>query len=625
MITRRVVLSLLASTAVAPFAASVAAAPVADSVTPPAGPPKTPRIINLAALGREPGKHGGTVRMLIGGQRDIRLMPINGYARLIGYDEHLNATADILESFEIEDARVFTFRLREGHCWSDGSPFTSEDFRYVWEDMFHNKELHRGGIPAELMVDGNEPKFEILDERTVRFSWDVPNPDFLAQQAAPSPLRLMMPSAYLKQFHGKYQKPEMLAEMMKKNRVDDWSSLHQVMGRTVRPENPDLPTLDPWRNRTKPPAQQFVFERNPHYHRVDENGVQLPYIDRFVLNVSSPGLIAAKAGSGESDLQLANIDFADYTFLKNSEKRFPVKVNLWKRTQGSRIALMPNLNCKDEVWRKLFCDVRVRRALSLAIDRGEINKAVFYGIARESANTVLPESRLYRTEYADAYVAHDVSAANRLLDEAGLDHRNDDGFRMLSDGRIAQITIETAGEDSFESDVLELVADHWRQIGIAIHVRASQRELYRSRIRSGDTIMSVWQGLDNGVPTAEMSPKELAPTSDDQLFWPNWGVHYLSGGSDGRAPDMPEALKLLDLLADWGRSAETDERTKIWHEMLSIFTQQVFTIGIVNAALQPVVSSARLRNMPMRGLFSFDPFSYLGVYMPDTFWLGEEV
>ncbi|MGF9566234.1 ABC transporter substrate-binding protein [Neorhizobium sp. JUb45] len=623
MITRRLLLSLLASSAVVPFAKAAETAMNLEGATVPPGPPMTPRVINLAALGREPGKRGGTARMLIGGQRDIRLMPINGYARLIGYDEHLNPLPDLLEKYEVEHSQVFTFHLREGHRWSDGSPFTTEDFRYVWEDMFHNKELHRGGIPAELIVNGAEPRFEILDELTVRYSWDAPNPDFLAQQAAPSPTRLMMPSAYMKQFHAKYQDAGTLAKLIKANRVEDWSSLHQNKGRTVRPENPDLPTLDPWRNRTAPPAQQFIFERNPHFHRIDENGVQLPYIDRFVLNVSSPGLIAAKAGSGESELQLANIDFADYTFLKSSEQRFPVHVNLWKRTQGSRIALMPNLTCKDDIWRGLFRDVRVRRALSLAIDRSEINKASFYGIAKESANTILPESRLYRKEYAEAYIAHDPHEANRLLDEAGLARRNEKGFRLLSDGRIAQIVIETAGEDSFESDVLELVADHWYKVGIAIHVRASSRELFRSRIRGGETIMCVWPGIDNGVPTADMSPKELAPTSDDQLQWANWGLHYLSGGSDGRPPDMPEPLKLLDLLADWRRSGETAEREKIWHEMLSIYTDQVFTIGIVNAALQPVVSSSRLRNMPSRGLFCFDPYSYLGVYMPDTFWFGE--
>ncbi|OWK19292.1 hypothetical protein AJ88_44855 [Mesorhizobium amorphae CCBAU 01583] len=160
------------------------------------------------------------------------------------------------------------------------------------------------------------------------------------------------------------------------------------------------------------------------------------------------------------------IDFADYAFLKDAEKRYPVKMHLWKRTQGSRLALLPNLNCADQVWRGLLRDVRVRRALSLAVDRREINMAVFYGLAQESADTVLPESPLYRPEFAKAWVAHDPDQANALLDEVGLQARDDDDLRILADGRPAQIIVETAGESTLETDALELITDHWRKIGI---------------------------------------------------------------------------------------------------------------------------------------------------------------
>ena len=584
--------------------------------------PRMPRIVKVASMGRQPGKHGGTVRTLIGSQKDIRLMTIYGYARLVGYDETLTLQPDILESFTSEEDRVFTFRLREGHKWSDGSLLTSEDFRYCWEDIINNEDL--GGVDTALMVDGKGPVFEVVDTLTVRYTWHAPNPDFLPKLAAPQALSLVVPAAYLKQFHKNYQDEAKLEELMKQNKAKKWTSLHIRMARQYRPENPDLPTLDPWRNTTKPPAEQFVFERNPFFHRVDENGLQLPYIDRFVLNVSSSSIIPAKTGAGESDLQAINLDFTDYAFLKDAEKRYPVKVSLWKKTLGSRLALLPNQNTGDEVWRPLLRDVRVRRALSLAIDRREINMAVFYGLATPSADTVLPESPLFRPEYAQAWIKHDPAQANALLDEAGLNVRDDDGIRILPDGRPAQIIIESAGESTLETDVLELVADHWRNVGLALFIRNSQRDVFRSRALAGQIMMSIWSGIDNGVPTADMNPGQLAPTADDQLQWPVWGAHYVSHGEIGEAPDMPEAAELMRLLKEWRHTVTTPERAAIWHKMLSIYTQQVFSIGIVNATQQPILATTRLRNLPKEALYGFDPTCYFGVYMPDTFWLGEE-
>jgi peptide/nickel transport system substrate-binding protein len=582
--------------------------------------PEKPRVVNLAAIGRKPGVYGGTARMIIGGQKDIRLMTIYGYTRLIGYDENLRLQADVLESFEEIEDRIFTFHIRKKHRWSDGSYLTAEDFRYYWEDVLLNKEIRSGSLPLDLLAEGRPPRFEVIDEYTVRYSWDAPNPEFLARLAAPQPLVLVLPSLYMRQFHRKYQDDFRLSALVQQQRVKTWTDLHTKMSRTYRPENPDLPTLDPWKNMVAPPAEQFVFERNPFFHRVDENGRQLPYLDRIVLNVSSSSVIAAQTGAGESDLQGNGIDFSDYTFLKDAEKRYPIKVRLWKRTQGSRLALLPNLNCSDSVWCKLFRDVRVRRALSVAIDRHEINMVAFFGLGQESADTVLPESPLFRPDYKTAWAQHDPDLANRLLDEAGLDKRDSDGMRLLPDGRVASIIIETAGESTLETDVLELVADHWRKIGLSLFIRASQRDVLRSRAMGGDLMMSIWMGLDNGVPTPDMSPAGLAPTSDDQMQWSVWGMHYLSQGTKGEAPDLPEAARLVDLVKQWHRSTTPEERKNIWSEMLDIRAQQVFSIGMVNGTLQPIVTSAHLRNVPEKALFGFDPTSYLGIYMPDTFW-----
>lgn len=600
-------------------------AEVAAGKLPPVGErlPRNPRVVDLAAMGREPGRHGGSIRMLMGGQNDIRLMTLFGYSRFVGYDLAYELKPDILESYEVEEGRIFTLRLREGHRWSDGQPFTTEDIRYTWEDVMTNPELSPVGPDHEMLVDGEAPKFEVIDELTVRFTWSKPNPEFLPALAAPRPIFLAMPAHYLKGFHAKYQDPATLDKLVAEVNVSDWTRLHMRQARQYRPENPELPTLDPWRNSTEPPADQFVFVRNPFYHRVDAEGRQLPYADRVVMTMGSEDLIPAKAGAGDADLQARYIRFDNYTFLKNAEERIGIRVNLWKSGAGSAVCLLPNLNAADPVWRPLLRDARFRRALSLAIDRSELNQVVYFGLANESADTVLPESPLYREEYRTAWAQHDPEAANALLDELGLE-RGADGLRRLSDGRIAELIVETAGEGTLETDMLELISDYWREVGIKLYIKASQREVLRSRAVAGEVLVSVWSGLDNGVPTADMNPSGLAPTGQDQLQWPLWGVNYETSGLKGEAPDLPEAARLLELLDAWRAATTPEERRAAWHEMLSIYTDQVFSIGTINSTLQPVVVSAKLRNVPEKGIYAFEPGAFFGMYLMDTFWFAQD-
>jgi peptide/nickel transport system substrate-binding protein len=205
MVTRRTALGILGSTLVPGSARAVDLEPdflkplVSAGQLPPLVDrlPKVPRIVRLAEMGRVPGRYGGDVRMLIGGQKDIRLMTIYGYARLVGLDQELNFRADILERFDAVDDRIFTFKIREGHKWSDGSPLTAEDFRYVWQDVYLNEDLSPGGVAPYLLSDGKPPTFEIIDDLTVRYSWETPNPDFLPRIAAPQALSMVMPSQYL--------------------------------------------------------------------------------------------------------------------------------------------------------------------------------------------------------------------------------------------------------------------------------------------------------------------------------------------------------------------------------------------------------------------------------------------
>ena len=586
---------------------------------------RVPQDVQLVEVGGDkvPGEHGGEMRLLMGKQKDIRQIVIYGYARLIGYTPELELKADLLESFDVVDGRVFTLHLRKGHRWSDGHPFTSEDFRYYWEDIANDPDLSKGGPPRDLLVDGQPPQVEFPDALTVRYSWHAPNPYFLTALAGAVPLYIYKPAHYLRQFHPRYQSADVIKAQIAKEKRPNWMGVHVNRDRPYKATNPELPTLQPWVNTTFPPSERFVFKRNPYYHRIDQNGRQLPYIDSVVIGIASSGLIPAKTGAGESDLQARYLRMDNYTFLKSTAKRNQFDVHLWQAAKGAHLALYPNMNTNDEVYRNLLRDLRFRRALSLAINRYEINQVVYFRLVQESNNTVLKESPLYKPDYQNAWIEFDIEHANRLLDEIGLTQFDDRGVRLLPDGRPLEIVVQTAGESTEQTDVLELMHDSWLQAGIKLYSIPSTREVFRNRIFSGDAIMSIWSGLENAIPTAENSPKELAPTSKYQYQWPQWGVYYESGGQSGEEPELPAARELVELIDEWSHSETHESRVEIWHRMLEINREQMFTIGIVNHVPHPVVVNNFLRNVPKVGFFDLAPGAYFGIYKPDTFWFEE--
>jgi peptide/nickel transport system substrate-binding protein len=583
--------------------------PVAERV------PGQPLVVRSFAGDDGPGRPGGQLTMLMVRTRDTIMMTVYSYARLIGYDATFTLRPDILESWESHQDRVFTFRLRAGHRWSDGHPFTTEDFRFFWEDIASNRELSPSGPPVELLVDGRPPVVEILDRQTIRYAWDAPNPYFIESQARGAPLFLFAPAHYLKPFHPRYRAAAA-------GDGEGWVQRFHRVNVMLANDNVDLPTLNPWVLATPPPAERYVFVRNPYYHRIDATGQQLPYADRVVFAVTSLGLIAARAAMGEADLQLRYLKMRDYTFLQNSAKSSGVSVRLWELGSGSQLALYPNLNANDAVWRRLFRDARLRRALSLAVDRDELNQVVYLGLATPSNNTVMPRSALFRPEYAAAWARYDPGAAGRLLDEVGLARRGADGVRLLPDGRPALLVVESQSEATEDADTLQLIADTWKKVGIRMLVRLQTLENFWRRVSAGEAVMTAYGGVFNAVPTADTSPREFAPVTGAGLQWVKWGRYVESRGTQGEPCDLPEARALLDHVGEWERAPDRDGRRAAWEKILQANAEQVFTIGTVNGIRQPVVVGPKVRNVPRDGFFAWDPGGYVGLYRPDTFWIA---
>ena len=586
--------------------------------------PAEPLIVDLESRGREPGVHGGTIRTFVSRSKDVRYMSVWGYARLVGYDSSYNLVPDILRDFEVsDDGRKVTMTLRKGHRWSDGEPFTTEDLRYWWEDVANNEELSPKGPPVDLMVDGEKPVVTVIDDVTISYEWSQPNPRFLPALAQARPVYIYRPAHYMKKYHAKYADAEKLAKRVEDSGKKTWAALHNRKDNLYKNDNPKLPVLQPWVNQNKKNSQRYILERNPYYHRIDSNGRQLPYVDRVELEIAAAGLIPLKASQGEADLQIRSLAFSDAPVLKKKEAEGGYLTHLWRSGAASEVAIYPNLNYEDEVWRDIFRDVRFRRALSMGIRRSEINQALYFKLAKPSAVAALEESPFFDEEHASAWAQSDPDAANALLDEMGLTERNAKGTRLLPDGRPMQIVIETAGERAEVEDTLELITDTWADLGIRLLVKPQDRDVLRNRAYAGQTMMVAWYGWNVGIPTANAAPTDLAPLDQATFSWPKWGQYYQTKGAAGEAPDIKEAQDLMALFDKWRASPDEEGRAQAWREMLAIHADQIFSIGTVSRAPVPVVHDAALNNVPETGIYAWDPGGQLGVHRMDEFFFTD--
>jgi len=602
------------------FAADVAAGhlpPVAERL------PADPLVINVKGEGKQTGRQGGALRMLIGQSGDARALLPFAYSRLVVYDEQYRLVPDILESFEVTDGRVFTFHLRKGHRWSDGSAFTAEDFRYYWEDVANNPKLMPDGLPPALLVNGKPLSFEVIDETTVRYSWEQPNQAFLPALAAAVPLMIYRPAHYLKRFNPKYAGAKAVDRLLAEAKLDSWTDLHRLRDDPLNFSNPEMPTLGPWVNLSRPGSEVYVAVRNPFYHRVDEKGHQLPYIDRLVLIPENKADIPAAVAAGKSDLQATGLELGDLPLLQAAAKKGTIKLSLWPSGRGSELALYPNLNAADPVWRTLMRDLRFRRALSLAIDRRAINQALYGGAGKPRANTLLRDSPLFDPDAQNAWAEYDIARAQELMDAVGLKLDKNYGLRRLPDGRILSLLVATRGSPA-ELQVLRMIQETWRKIGVELMIGAPLPSAFQDRILAGKTVMSIAEGLADGLATPAMDPAEFTPSDEDQLQWPQWGLYQESGGSKGQPIDLPAAAQLASLWKSWRDAGKEADKTKAWRQIVKLAADQLFTIGIVGEVPQPVASNPRLRNLPDRDFYNWEPGAYFGLYQPDVFWLEQQ-
>ncbi len=612
----------------APMLADLVAAgslpPVAERL------PSNPRVLRINS---EIGEYGGTWRRAYKGISD-RWGPTKLHEEMaIEWDapdpETINVIPNYIEGWEQnDDASEFTFTLREGIKWSDGEPFTTEDVQF-WYDNMYLGDLQ--GKPDYYTFDEVDMQLEVVDDYTWKVTFAGPNPLLpitIAKRGGgiPAGPTMAAPAHYLSQFIPDHPNgnQEMIDQALDDTGVSTWQELFGQGGDMQGPIsfwflNPDLPVINAWRITVAPPADPLVMERNPYFHNVDPEGNQLPYIDEITHDLfDSNEVFDLLIAQGRIDCQARHVSAANFTFYKENEEAGDYQVMLWKA--ASTNALYPNINNADEGLAALFDTAEFREALSVAINRQEINDLIFDGLYEPRQASPVSGSPNYDEEFEQRWAEYDPDRASQLLDDLGLT-LGADGVRTRADGSPLSFTILHRGETGTpEADEINLVEKGWRAVGLDVNQEVVERSLYEERVNQADVDVGVWGCDRNSVIMAD--PGRYLGNIQDGPWAPAFGGWW-EDAPNVKQIEPPADHPIREIWSLWEQTrAEPDEtkRNALFQEMLNIHKEHPYTIGTVGEAPSPVIVSNRFGNM-LPGYIADDTLRDLGLINPQQFYI----
>lgn len=576
----------------------------------------------------EIGTYGGTARVWT-----KRPSPTEDGVGFISHESALKLSHDdatfvpnVVKAYEWSNGgRTITLTLRQGMKWSDGDAFDTEDIRFWWEDIIMNDEL-TPAKPAWLKTSGGIGSVSIEDEVTFRFDFKEPYPIFINRLGHYQGTTMFLPSHYLKQFHIEYN--DEATELAKEEGYETWVQLfadkQTVYQGSIRTNHePNVPTLYDY-VMVEQGTDYWIFERNPYYWKVDSAGQQLPYIDRvYVQLASNVEMVNAKIIGGETDFAVFNNSLDNYTLYKENEEAGGYRTLLWSRPVGAYPVLMVNQTyAEDTELRDIFRDVRFRRALSLAVNRDEINEALFFERAVPRQQTVAPSSRFFRDEFAEAYAGFDLERANELLDEMGLEWDSNEQWRLRPNGEPLIIVLEYGeiGGAAVQS-VIEMVQQHWAQIGVDLRLKLQSGELLAERVPANLTQAGLWVGEHITDVLFPINPIWFVPFSNgwENSWSPLWAQWISTDGAEGVEPP-PELMRQYELWQSMLSTVDNAEQVRLGQSILESQAENLWTIGTIGLPPQPVIARTNLRNIPEEGISAWDNFWGQSYYPEQRFF-----
>ncbi len=516
----------------------------------------------------------------------------------------VSLSPNILKAYEAsDDYKTWTLTLRQGMKWSDGEPFTADDFLFWYEDILLNTDL-TPAVPAVYVAGGETMKMTKVDDVTLQIDFAEANPNFdLTMSKSHWNDRMYAPKHYLQQWHLKYN--DKAADVAKSENFETWVLAFQFHDdHTQGQQDPKLPDVTPWVLTQIDELGNKYFDRNPYYWAVDTAGNQLPYIDRQVaVLVKDAEVRTLKFISRELDNAGENpLPVKDYPLYVENEEAGDYKVYLFDNSRGNDVGITFNQTHKDPVLKAIFQDVRFRQAMSLAINRDQMNEILYFGRAKVRQATIPDSVSFYEDWMGEHFAQLDVDQANALLDEVGLAWDDAKQVRLRPDGAPLEIVLECWEEFCPHS---EQIAEMWSAVGVKTTMSQIERTLWleRNQANDADAYAHPYDAIaEPNLRAAKCS--RIRPMGADS-YAPLWRTWYNTQGAEGEEPS--EANQQLIALCDQFASAQPGSEAYMTagQAMAKLYTEQLYSLG-VSVAPRVIILSNRLGNTPTEGMFAGD-------------------
>jgi len=542
------------------------------------------------------GKYGGTLDVLSNateaGTSDFLSVR---HVNLVRYSDDLQTIVpNIAKGWKWNsDFTQLTFYLRKGHRWSDGAPFTAEDVKF-WYDHLALSPLIMEKPKDYVLVGGKRMTVDVVNPQTVVFNLPAPKPGLLAHFAF-SFAQGFQPKHFLAPYH-----PELSANADKNAQKagfenglavikayfgnSDWtdtpSPLLNSPDKVAKLPADVIPTLESHIYVTDTTEGRHLVA-NPYFHIVDTQGNQLPYIseqDEVYKNDNELRILTLV--NGEADYKSQSLQLSSAPMLLEGQEKGDYTIYLKPEITLSNISF--NVTHQDLGKREVFGDLRFRKAMSVAINREEINEVALFGLGTPKQYTGFsPMPDFIDKKWESYMIQYDPGMANSLLDQIGMKDTNGDGVRELPNGKKLVINMQFSTQ-GIDPQIVQMVGQNWAEVGIKTTVKEVTPDEYRSAQSSNQLDVGMWRSSQ--PLSIVMGNNELWVPPFENYFGHRtgmlWAEYVDSNGSKGVKPPA-YVMQLIEDVNEFQSTAVGSPRFKeLGRRMVKNMTENLLKIGV---------------------------------------------